>query len=131
MPLDMKGDWNKRARDDARYYIATSVDGTEAAFAASGRNDVGHFFAGIEHLLHPRQVVLDIGCGIGRMDRHIAPLVQRLIGIDVAGEMIARARARLGWGPQDDLGGALGGLVVGVRLGSELGREWGAKGSQR
>ncbi|MEZ5965300.1 MAG: class I SAM-dependent methyltransferase [Planctomycetota bacterium] len=96
MPLDMKGDWNKRARDDARFYIATSIEGTEAAFDASGKSDVGHFFDGLGELLHGDQVVLDIGCGIGRMDRHIAPRVARLVGIDVSGEMVARARARLG-----------------------------------
>lgn len=95
MTLDMKGDWNKRARDDARFYIATSVDGTEAAFDASGKRDVGHFFDGIEQLLHPQQDVLDIGCGIGRMDRHVAPRVRRLVGLDVSGEMVARARVRL------------------------------------
>lgn len=91
----MKGDWDKRARDDARFYIATSVEGSEQAFDASGRNDVAHFFDGLDHLLHGDQVVLDIGCGIGRMDRHVAPRVGRLVGIDVSGEMVARARARL------------------------------------
>lgn len=91
----MKGDWNKRARDDARFYIATSVDGTEEAFDASGRSDVGHFFDGLDELLQPSQIALDIGCGIGRMDRHVAPRVGRLVGIDVSGEMVARARARL------------------------------------
>lgn len=95
MPLDMKGDWDKRARDDARFYIATSVEGTEEAFDASGKSDVGHFFDGLESLLHAEQVVLDIGCGIGRMDRFVAPRVKRLVGIDVSGEMVARARARL------------------------------------
>ncbi len=95
MSLDMKGDWNKRARDDARYYIATSVDPSEAAFDASGKRDVGHFFDGLEDLLHAQQDVLDIGCGIGRMDRHVAPRVRRLTGLDVSSEMVARARARL------------------------------------
>jgi SAM-dependent methyltransferase len=95
VPLDMKGDWNQRARDDARYYIATSVDGSEAAFDASGSRDVAAFFDGLEDLLHARQDVLDIGCGIGRMDRHVAPRVHRLVGLDVAGEMVVRARARL------------------------------------
>lgn len=91
----MKGDWNKRARDDARFYIATSVDGTEEAFDASGQRDVGTFFDRIEHLLHAEQDVLDIGCGIGRMDKHVAPRVRRLVGLDVSGEMVARARVRL------------------------------------
>ncbi len=93
--LDMKGDWDRRARENARYYIATSVPDDEAEFDASGARDVRYFFDGIEHLLHASAVVLDIGCGIGRMDRHVAPRVKRLAGIDVSGEMVARARERL------------------------------------
>ena len=76
--LDMKGDWNRRARENARYYIATSVAGGEPEFDASGARDVGFFFDGIEELLTPEAVALDIGCGIGRMDRHVAPRVGRL-----------------------------------------------------
>jgi SAM-dependent methyltransferase len=96
MTTDMKGDWNRRARENAQYYIATSVEGTEAAFNASGARDVGHFFDGIESLLHPQQDAVDVGCGIGRMDQFVAPRVRRLVGIDVSGEMVAQARARLG-----------------------------------
>jgi len=92
--LDMKGDWDRRARENARYYIATSVEGGEEAFAASGRNDVEHLFADLEHLLGTERDVLDIGCGIGRMDCVVAPRVRSLCGIDVSGEMVRRARER-------------------------------------
>ncbi len=90
--LDMKGDWNRRAIDNARYYIATPVDDDEQAFERSGERDVAAFFSGLEHLLHAEQTVLDIGCGIGRMDQFVAPRVSRLCGIDVSGEMVQRAR---------------------------------------
>ncbi|HKB17175.1 MAG TPA: DUF2064 domain-containing protein, partial [Planctomycetota bacterium] len=93
--LDMKGDWDRRAREDARYYIATTNSTSEEEFAASGERDVAHFFDGLEGLLRPDAVVLDIGCGVGRMDAFIAPRVGRLIGLDVSGEMVARARERL------------------------------------
>lgn len=93
--LDMKGDWNRRAIDNARYYIATPVDDDdEQAFDRSGERDVAAFFSGLEHLLHAEQTVLDIGCGIGRMDQFVAPRVSRLCGIDVSGEMVQRARVR-------------------------------------
>lgn len=94
-PDDMKRDWNARARQNARWFIATSVAGSEPEFDASGARDVRLFFDQLEHLLQPDRVVLDIGCGIGRMDRHIAPRVRSLTGIDVSGEMVARARERL------------------------------------
>src|SRR4030095_1119651 len=92
--LDMKGDWNRRAAENARYYIATSHHENEEVFVESGRRDVRYFFDGLDALLHGAQVVLDIGCGIGRMDRHIVSRVGHLIGVDVSGEMIARARGR-------------------------------------
>ncbi len=95
MPAKMKDDWNKRARENARYYIASSEDESEAAFDASGRRDVSLFFAGLEDLLTPQTRALDIGCGIGRMDKHVAPRVGSLIGVDVSGEMVAMARHRL------------------------------------
>lgn len=91
----MKGDWNERARENARYYIATSVPDDLEAFIESGKRDVGHVFDKIEHLLHENQTVLDIGCGVGRMDEHVAPRVAHLTGIDVSGEMVKRATERL------------------------------------
>jgi len=95
-PLDMKGDWNRRAKENASWYIATSEASGEDSFRASGMRDVRAFFDGLEHLLHPNQLVADIGCGTGRMDEFVAPHVQRLFGIDVSGEMLAKAAVRLG-----------------------------------
>ena len=89
MTANMKDDWNERARENARFYIATSVDDSD--FDDSGSRDVTNFFDGLERLLHPEQDVLDIGCGIGRMDQFVAPKVRHLSGIDVSGEMIRRA----------------------------------------
>jgi (2Fe-2S) ferredoxin len=94
--LDMKGDWNRRASENAEHYIATAdPDAGQSAFRASGERDVRAFFDGLDHLLHPEQTVADIGCGIGRMDEFVAPRVRSLVGVDVSGEMVKRAAARL------------------------------------
>ena len=45
-------------------------------------------------LLGPEIAVLDIGCGIGRIARAVAPHVARVMGIDVSSAMIAEARQR-------------------------------------
>jgi ubiquinone/menaquinone biosynthesis C-methylase UbiE len=45
-------------------------------------------------LLAPECVVLDLGCGIGRFERALAPHVGKVIGIDVSPGMIAEARRR-------------------------------------
>lgn len=93
---DMKGDWNRRARENPRKYIATSQWESEEVFDRSGALEAALFFEGEEgKLLSPETVLVDIGCGIGRMDRHLAPRVGRLYGIDVSGEMVAQARKRL------------------------------------
>jgi 2-polyprenyl-3-methyl-5-hydroxy-6-metoxy-1,4-benzoquinol methylase len=42
--------------------------------------------------------VLDIGCGQGRLSRHLAKLGAEVTGVDVSAEMLGRARAS---GPPD------------------------------
>jgi len=91
----MKADWNQRAREDGALYVASINAASDAEFEASGARDVFYLFRHLEHLLDPGHVVLDVGCGMGRMDAHVAPRVKKLVGIDVSGEMVARARKRL------------------------------------
>lgn len=62
MALDMKGDWDRRARENPRYYIATSESDSEDRFWDSGKHDAELFFHGLSHLLTPETTVLDIGC---------------------------------------------------------------------
>ena len=45
-------------------------------------------------LLRPDATVLDIGCGIGRIERGLAPLVGTITAIDVSSGMIEEARRR-------------------------------------
>lgn len=46
------------------------------------------------HFLGPERVILQIGCGIGRIEAAVAGRVQVACGIDISGEMIAAARRR-------------------------------------
>jgi SAM-dependent methyltransferase len=45
-------------------------------------------------LLRPAPRALDIGCGIGRLERALAPRVAAIVGIDVSPVMVAEAQVR-------------------------------------
>ena len=47
-------------------------------------------------LLSPAPTVLDIGCGIGRLEAALAPCARAITGLDVSPAMIAEARKRHG-----------------------------------
>ena len=86
---DYKGAWNEAARVNAADSVLTGA--SPDTFEATGRSDAALV---ARHL--PREAaVLDIGCGIGRVERYLAPLVRELWAIDVSGEMLRRAAARL------------------------------------
>jgi SAM-dependent methyltransferase len=86
---DYKGAWNEAAAKNAEDAILTGASAEE--FERTGQGDadlVGRFLSGGED-------VLDIGCGIGRIEKYLAPRVREMWAVDVSGEMIARARRRL------------------------------------
>lgn len=45
-------------------------------------------------LISPDTECLDIGCGIGRVELALAPLVHRIVGLDISAAMVAEARER-------------------------------------
>jgi ubiquinone/menaquinone biosynthesis C-methylase UbiE len=45
-------------------------------------------------LLGKDRRVLDLGCGIGRLEERLAPEVASVVGLDISGEMLALARRR-------------------------------------
>jgi SAM-dependent methyltransferase len=86
---DYKAAWNEAARANAQDAVLTGS--SPEYFESTARNDA----ARIQRHLRGGEVVLNIGCGIGRVDLYIAPLVKEIWAIDVSGEMLARARERL------------------------------------
>ena len=98
----MQRDWDARARENARYYVATgSEDWTDQEFFASGERTVAEEvltdMTNICQGKDPKQMrVLEIGCGAGRVTRALAGLFGEVHAVDVSGEMAARARQALG-----------------------------------
>jgi SAM-dependent methyltransferase len=97
----MREDWDARARENARYYVATGrTDWTDDEFFASGEKaiaeDVLTDMTNVCQGKDPKQMrVLEIGCGAGRCTRALANLFGEVHAVDVSGEMVQRARAAL------------------------------------
>jgi SAM-dependent methyltransferase len=86
--------WELRARRNAMHYIADFrkkwTDPDE--FFATGRDDVESFLADAGWGETADKSLLEIGCGIGRMSRHLASRFGRVLGIDISPAMISAAR---------------------------------------
>lgn len=95
----MRDDWNRRAEEDAHYYVAFGARGQdEAAFQATA--------AEVLRALEPELMrlppaptrsrrALEIGCGPGRLLAPMSRHFGEIHGVDVSDRMICLARQRL------------------------------------
>ncbi len=85
--------WNNLSQtvSSAKIHVAATDDEAEFAEATSQTLNVLRTTVGIR----PEDECLEIGCGVGRVGRGLAPLVRRWTGCDVAANMVAHARERL------------------------------------
>ncbi|HXI43589.1 MAG TPA: class I SAM-dependent methyltransferase, partial [Bryobacteraceae bacterium] len=95
----MRDDWNQRAREDARYYVACGRRGQPDEEFFSSAGDVVRLLE--EELKRlPRNLppqarrALEVGCGPGRLMRPMSRNFGELHGVDVSDEMIRLAEAR-------------------------------------
>lgn len=95
----MREDWDRRAREDARYYVAFGRRGQDdEEFFATGRDLARGLARELDRLppSSPRaRRALEIGCGLGRLMLPLAPLFGEIHGVDVSEEMVRRARENL------------------------------------
>ncbi|HWQ53632.1 MAG TPA: methyltransferase domain-containing protein [Bryobacteraceae bacterium] len=97
----MREDWDRRARENARYYVNTACqDWTDDEFFASGERTVAEeILTDMTNICQgkdPKQMrVLEIGCGAGRVTRALAGVFGEVWGVDISGEMVERARGAL------------------------------------
>jgi ubiquinone/menaquinone biosynthesis C-methylase UbiE len=94
----MRQDWDNRARENARHYIATlKTNWTDEEFFESGATSIREFIeASLPEICRGRPAselrMLEIGCGAGRMTRPLSSLFGQVDAVDISPEMIARAR---------------------------------------
>src|SRR5947209_19965097 len=87
--------WDARAREDAFYFVDSRLRyhaPDQRAFWAGGEKALRALLGAVDVEIAPGQVVLDIGCGLGRLTRPLAAEAARVIAIDVSQEMLAQAR---------------------------------------
>jgi ubiquinone/menaquinone biosynthesis C-methylase UbiE len=95
----MRSDWNARAREDVRYYVACGRRGQNDQEFFASASDIVH---GLEEELKrlPREGSpqarrgLEVGCGPGRLLRPMSRNFGEIQGVDVSDEMIRLAQER-------------------------------------
>src|SRR5260370_525265 len=101
----MKKDWDRRAKENARHYVETARENwTDEEFFQSGEatvaEEVDTDMTNICQGKDPRSMlVLEIGCGAGRVTRALATRFGEVHSVDVSGEMVKLARSALAQNP--------------------------------
>lgn len=85
--------WNKISTSDDLAMIGVAGFADKDAFFQSGEATAQAMREMLS--IEPQDTVLEIGCGVGRIGRHLAPLCARWIGTDISSEMLRFARENL------------------------------------
>lgn len=92
----MRRDWDDRARKNAFHYIASWREEWDLApFLASGDEDYSKFVPPVlERCGIPTtgRIMVELGCGVGRMTPNFARRYSRVLALDLSYEMLRRAR---------------------------------------
>src|SRR4051795_4779118 len=86
--------WDERAREHALFFVDNRLDYRDPdveSFWAGGVEALDGMLGAVGVAVGPEDVVVDIGCGVGRLTRVLAGRARRVIGVDVSAEMLARA----------------------------------------
>ncbi|BCS31507.1 hypothetical protein TBR22_A07080 [Luteitalea sp. TBR-22] len=90
---DYKRTWQhlSESESDAKMFVASTTDEQTFERSAAYTRGLLERFVG----LHASDVVLEIGCGVGRIAPEVAPLVKTWIGTDISANMLGHAKRRL------------------------------------
>ena len=88
--------WDKLSKENSRYYIYSDCGKSisEEQFKKSGEADYNRLIKN-DDLINTFDSILDIGCGTGRLTASMGYYFDRVVGIDISGEMIKLAKERL------------------------------------
>ena len=92
----MRRYWEDRAGENAVWYVDTSCDRDQPdmeAFFAAGPKVVDHAFVHAPVKPPGRDVAVEIGSGLGRICLALSDHFERVVGVDVSEQMVAKASA--------------------------------------
>jgi len=100
MKYFQKAKWNILAKKNAHYYINSALkEKNENKYKESGLNDVKKLIIDDEiikkKVKFSESVILEIGCGNGRMTDFMTDYFKTVYAIDISSEMIVQARERV------------------------------------
>jgi SAM-dependent methyltransferase len=91
----MRADWNRRAGEDAYYYVAFGRrEQDDEEFFSTAADVVKALVLDLKRL-RGRDAALEIGCGPGRLMRPLSRYFGEIHGVDVSDEMVRLAQERL------------------------------------
>ena len=88
--------WDEKARENPYWYVSSAgpYEGRNLAeFWASGPKIWNDLKSASGYLPTPSDTVVEIGCGVGRLTRAIAPEVGKVFAFDLSAEMLTIARS--------------------------------------
>ena len=91
----MRRFWDARAREDAFHFVDNREPykaADEERFWREGEHDLDTLLGMVDVTVRQDDLVLDIGCGIGRLTRVLARRAAHVIALDVSPEMLRRAQ---------------------------------------
>ncbi|HLH31357.1 MAG TPA: class I SAM-dependent methyltransferase [Terriglobia bacterium] len=97
----MRREWDQRAQENARHYVATGkTEWSDEDFFKSGQDHVEQFILPdikdiCARVRASEMHILEIGCGAGRMTEPLSRLFGHVDAVDISSEMVARARTAL------------------------------------
>lgn len=91
----MRDFWDRRARENAAFFVDNRLDYESPdmeRFWAGGEEDLNAVLGAVGAAMEPTDTVVEIGCGVGRLTRVIASRAERVVALDVSGEMLEQAQ---------------------------------------
>jgi SAM-dependent methyltransferase len=85
-------EWEKFANEDPYTYILTDLEGLQDFWQRGHRTVHEELLPIVRNRRLSRRTAFELGCGLGRLAFPLAAHFQTVIGVDIAGEMIRRAR---------------------------------------